>query len=363
MRIVILGLSITSSWGNGHATTYRSLVKALARRGHDALFLERDVPWYTCHRDTPKPAGCRTELYENIGELKDRFFRDIADADIVMVGSFVPEGVAVGNWITRTAQGVTAFYDIDTPVTLARLERSDEEYLSRSLVSKYDLYLSFTGGPTLERLEREYGSPCARVFYCSADPDLYYPEEQPKRWLLGYLGTYSEDRQPGVERLLNGPARRLADSRFIVAGPLYPSKIEWPRNVERIDHLSPPEHRGFYNSQNWTLNITRADMTRAGWSPSVRLFEAGACGTPVLSDCWQGLEELFRIGEEIMVARTTEQATRILKDMPDAQRKAIGARMRARVLAEHTAERRAEQLEGYILERTRSMAGALTHRR
>ncbi len=196
MRIVILGLSITSSWGNGHATTYRGLVRGLAQRGHDILFLERDVPWYAENRDLPRPPFGRTELYTGLSDLSKRFLAEVREADAVIVGSYVPDGVAVGEWVASKAKGLVAFYDIDTPVTLAKLDRGDTEYLSRALVRRYDLYLSFTGGPTLQRLSKKYFAPNPRELYCSVDPELYYPEPVQAQWDMGYLGTYSADRQP-----------------------------------------------------------------------------------------------------------------------------------------------------------------------
>ncbi len=350
MKVVILGLSITSSWGNGHATTYRGLVRELVARGHDVLFLEREVPWYAANRDLPNPTYCRTKLYASLDELKDGFTQEVHDADFVMVGSYVPEGVAVGEWVTATAQGITAFYDIDTPVTLAKLEQGETEYLCPTLIPKYHLYLSFTGGPTLEHLEQYYGSPMARALYCSVDPDLYYPEECDRSWNLGYMGTYSDDRQPALESLLLEPARQWKEGRFVVAGPQYPSTIEWPSNVDRIEHLPPSEHRSFYNSQLFTLNITRADMVRAGYSPSVRLFEAAACGTPIISDYWQGIETIFEIGKEILIAASPDEVLRYLRETPEAKRYAMGQRIRDRVLAEHTAAHRAAQLEEYMFQ-------------
>ena len=347
MKIVVLGLSITSSWGNGHATTYRGLVRELDRAGHGVLFLERDAPWYAENRDLPHPPYARTELYHSVADLKERFADEVREADLVVVGSYVPEGVAVGEWVTRTARGLAAFYDIDTPVTLAKLARGDTEYLSRELIPRYGLYLSFTGGPVLEHIERQYGSPCARVLYCSVDPDLYYPEPEPKRFDLGYIGTYSDDRQGHLDCLLLEPARRWKEGRFIVAGPMYPEEIRWPANVERLEHLPPARHRAFYNAQRITLNITRADMRAAGYSPSVRLFEAAACGTPILSDYWTGLETIFEIGREILVARTPEESLRFLRDISEDELAAMGNRARRRVLERHTAGRRAAELEGY----------------
>jgi spore maturation protein CgeB len=349
LRIVILGLSITSSWGNGHATTYRGLVRELTARGHDVLFLEREVPWYASNRDLPRPPYGRTALYLDLTELKQRFTRDIEDADMVIVGSYVPDGAAVGEWVTRTARGLTAFYDIDTPVTLAKLARGEDEYLTARLIPEYQLYLSFTGGPTLERLEQEFGSPMARPLYCSVDPELYYPEPVELRWDLGYMGTYSDDRQPALARFLIEPARAWSSGRFVVVGPQYPTRIRWPRNVSRIEHLPPKRHRSFYNAQHFTLNLTRADMIAAGFSPSVRLFEAAACGTPIISDYWDGLDTVFEPGLEILVARTSSDVLQWIRDIPEQERKALGARGRVRVLAQHTAAHRAAELEGYAL--------------
>jgi len=348
--IVILGLSITSSWGNGHATTYRGLVRELSRLGHEVLFLERDVPWYAMHRDLPDPPYGRTCLYHDLAELQQDYAAFVRKADCVIVGSYVSDGVAVGRWVQETATGVTAFYDIDTPVTLTRLSRGDEEYLSADLIPGFDLYLSFTGGPTLDLLEKRYGAPRARALYCSVDPDLHYPSVQPIRWDVGYIGTYSEDRQPGLAELMLKPATAMPSRRFVVAGPQYPVHISWPVNVERIEHLPPGRHRSFYSAQRFTLNLTRADMVAAGWSPSVRLFEAAACGVPVISDSWPGLECLFVPGEEILIARSSDDVCRYLVEFPDDRRRAIAAAARRRVLSAHTAAHRAAELLGFIAE-------------
>lgn len=348
MNIVILGLSITSSWGNGHATTYRGLVRELDGLGHRVTFLERDVPWYANSRDLPEPPYGRTLLYSDLDELRSRHGALVRDADAVIVGSYVPDGVEVGRWVVETARGVTAFYDIDTPVTLAKLAREDYEYLHPELIAQYHLYLSFTGGPTLGRLEHKYGSPMARALYCSFDPELYYPESVPARWDLGYLGTYSIDRQPTVDELLVEPARQRPEARFIVAGPQYPDDIAWPDNVERIDHIPPPRHRNFYNAQRYTLNVTRADMIEAGYSPSVRLFEAAACATPVISDYWAGLDSLFTPGEEILIAQSSAEVLAYLREIPELARRTMGERARERVLSEHTAAHRACELVNYL---------------
>ena len=354
MKLVVLGLSLSSSWGNGHATTFRALLKAFAARGHEVLFLERDVPWYAPHRDLPDPDWCRLALYRDTDELK-RWAGEVAGADAVIVGSYVPDGVAVGRWAQRTATGVCAFYDIDTPVTLAKLARGDHEYLSPELIARYDLYLSFTGGPTLHHLQEQYGAPAARALYCSVDPHAYRPTGAAKRWDLSYLGTYSDDRQPTLTRLLIDVARAAPDRDFVVAGPQYPHGIDWPANVERIEHLPPADHAAFYSASRWTLNVTRADMIARGWSPSVRLFEAAACATPIVSDRWAGLDQLFAPDREIVLADTTAGVLALLARAEAAR---IGEAGRARVLAAHTADHRAAELEGYLEEVRLSRAQA-----
>jgi spore maturation protein CgeB len=350
LDIVILGLSITSSWGNGHATTFRALVRALSARGHNVCFLERDMPWYAEHRDLPNPPYGLTQLYTSVSELKRRFSRKVMNADLCIVGSYVPDGIAIGEWVMRACRGVKAFYDIDTPITLAKLANGDAEYLNTRLIGGYDLYLSFTGGPVLRKIERELGSPMARALYCSVDPKLYFAEEIKPKWDLGYMGTYSIDRQPSVDELLIEPARRSAELRTVVAGPMYPAELSWPANVERIEHLAPASHRRFYNSQKFTLNLTRADMRNAGYSPSVRIFEAAACGTPIISDYWPGLETFFDLEQEILTASSADEVLLYLKEISESQRRAIGERARLRVLATHTSEQRAIELENYVAE-------------
>ncbi|MGI4878715.1 MAG: CgeB family protein [Janthinobacterium lividum] len=349
MRLVVLGLSLSSSWGNGHATTYRALLKAFAARGHDILFLERETEWYAGNRDLADPGYADLRFYRDLAGLRD-FHDEIASADAVIVGSYVPEGVAVGAFVQSAARGVTAFYDIDTPVTLSDLAKGECGYLSAALVPGYDVYLSFTGGPTLVRIEDQLASPAARALYCSVDTAAYPALGGPKQWDLSYLGTYSADRQPTLERLLIEPARRLPFRRFVVAGSQYPDTIDWPANVERIEHLPPTGHPRFYAASRYTLNVTRADMIVAGWSPSVRLFEASACATPIVSDRWDGLEALFAPNREIILADDTDDVVRLIDKGDPVRAAAIGAAARLRILVAHTAEVRAIELERHLAE-------------
>jgi spore maturation protein CgeB len=347
MRLVFLGLSLSSSWGNGHATTYRSLLKGLSAAGHDVLFLERDQPWYSSNRDLPCPGFCDMQIYDSTAEL-NRFETAVAAADAVIVGSYVPDGPAVFEWVNSHRHGLLCFYDIDTPVTLQGLADGTVAYVTRDIIPLFDLYLSFTGGPTLQVLEDVYGARSAVPLYCSVDPELYHPAYASNKWDLGYLGTYSPDRQPVLDRLLLEPARHLPRKRFVVAGPQYPATIEWPRNVERIEHVPPAEHSRFYSNLNWTLNITRRDMVRSGYSPSVRLFEATACGVPVLSDRWEGIEDVLAPGTSVLVLDNAAEVVRAM-ELPDEQRKEIGRAGRATTLRNHTGRHRADQLISYLV--------------
>lgn len=350
LDIVILGLSITSSWGNSHAAIYRSLVRELTLRGHKVLFLERNKPLHAANRDMPVPSHGKTALYSSLNQLKQQYTSVVAKADVVIVGSYVPDGVAVGQWVQQTARGITAFYDIDTPVTLAKLEQREYTYIAPSLIPRYNLYISGTGGPVLRQLERHYGSPMARPLYASFDPELYYPGGMQKKWDLGYLGTYSNDRKTTLERLMFTPARHWRQGTFVMTGAQYPTSMQWPVNTERIDYLPSSEHREFYNQQRFTLNVTRTDMLRAGYSPSARLFEAAACATPIISDYWHGLDSFFTIGTEILVSDSPKQTLEYLRKMPEEERCKIGERAYKKVRSRHTATHRAAELETFLRE-------------
>jgi spore maturation protein CgeB len=347
VHLVFIGLSLSSSWGNGHATTYRALLRGLAAHGHNVLFLERDQPWYGANRDLPAPDFCQLQLYTTLAELA-AFKSEVAAADAVIIGSYVHQGPEVIDWVAACRRrGALCFYDIDTPVTLRQLATGGAEYLLPRCVPMFDIYFSFTGGPTLRTLETYYGARRAEALYCAVDAQLYRPTVATRRWDLGYLGTYSADRQPGLEKLLLQPARRLPERRFVVAGPQYPQDIVWPENVERIEHLPPAAHPHFYAACAWTLNVTRHDMVEAGWSPSVRLFEATACGTPVVSDAWPGIEAAFAPAREMLTAHDCWDMLAAL-DMAEAERTAIGIAGRNRTLLNHTGEQRAHELIRYL---------------
>lgn len=351
MKIVIYGLTITSSWGNGHATTYRSLLKALHRRGHTAHFIEKDVEWYRSNRDLPEPDFCTVQLYDDWSTDAKAIIDASAGADAIVVGSYFPNAIALTRALLDAGRKPLLFYDIDTPITITSLRANGAtEYITAALIPYYAAYLSFTGGPILAELEKQFGSPWAVPFYCSVDSELYKPVRSREmfRCDLSYLGTYAIDRQSKLTRLLGSVAALLPQRQFLIAGPQYPNDIEWGPNVRKMIHVSPPKHPEFYSSSRFTLNLTRSDMVTAGYSPSVRLFEASACGTAIFSDCWNGIEQFLTPGEEILLPSDEYEVAALLTGMSDHDRIRIGQRARERILAEHTSEHRAQEFENVI---------------
>jgi spore maturation protein CgeB len=353
LKITLFGLTISSSWGNGHATPYRALLKALHRRGHEIVFFEKDVEYYALRRDFDSCDYCDLRLYDAWDTMRSAALACAAESDVVIIGSFCPEGARIADEVLPLAHPLKVYYDLDTPVTLANLERDELEHLRRDQISCFDLYLSFTGGRVLEILEQEWGAQIARPLYGCVDPDVYVRTDVSEdfRCLFSYMGTYSADRQPMLEQLFLVPARTFPQEKFILAGALYPWSWQWPANVRRFDHIAPNDHPAFYSSSRLTLNITRAEMARYGYCPSGRFFEAAACGTAIVSDCWEGLETFFD-RDQIFVCTSSAEVLAALA-AGDTDLKQIAERARARTLDEHTGDHRARELLGYV-EETRS---------
>jgi spore maturation protein CgeB len=347
MKIVVFGLTISSSWGNGHATLWRALCRALARRGHEVVFYERDVPYYAENRDLTEVPGGELVLYAAWDDVRRRVVRDIADADVAMVTSYCPDGLVATDLVLDAPSALRVFYDLDTPVTLSRLKAGETTgYIGADGLSGFDLVLSYTGGSALDELQTRLGARRVAPLYGHVDPEVHRPAAPIERFRadLSYLGTYAADRQAALEALFIEPARRRPERRFLIGGAQYPKDFPWTDNIFFVRHLPPPEHPAFFSSSRLTLNITRRAMADMGWCPSGRLFEAAACGTAILSDWWEGLDAFFVPGDEILVGHTTEDAVAAI-DLSDAELKRIAAAARERTLAEHTSDSRAATLE------------------
>ncbi|MFO1056315.1 MAG: glycosyltransferase [Dongiaceae bacterium] len=350
MKLVIFGLAISSSWGNGHAALWRALCDALIRRGHRIVFLERDVPWYAEHRDLTELPGGDLILYPDWASVLPSARAHVRDADAAIVTSYSPDALAAEALLGELAPPLAVFYDLDTPVTLDRLARGETvAYVGPHGLAGYDLVLSYTGGAALDRLRERLGARRVLPLNGSVDPALHRPVAPVERYRadLSYIGTYAEDRQAALEALLIEPARRRPALRFVIAGAQYPQGFPWTDNIYFVRHLPPGEHAAFYSSSRLTLNVTRAAMAALGHCPSGRLFEAAACGAALLSDWWEGLDAFFAPGREILLAGTPDEAVAAL-ERSDAELAAIGRAARERALDEHTADRRADALEAAL---------------
>ena len=346
MKLVIFGLSISSSWGNGHATIWRGLCGALARQGHDVTFFERDVPYYAAHRDLQNSDDYELVLYSEWKDAEPLAREALRSAEAAVVTSYCPDAVCASDMILDSALPWRVFYDLDTPITLERLKQEQNvDYIPPYGLEPFDLVLSYTGGRALEGLQTGLGARRVAPLYGSVDLDLHKPVEPSPQYSadLSYLGTYAQDRQEALERLFLEPARRTPGKKFVIGGALYPEDFPWSENVWFVCHVPPPLHPAFYCSSNLTLSVTRSAMAEMGYCPSGRLFEAAACETPVVSDHWEGLEEFFEPGREILIASQAGDVVDALALPPDELRR-IGSAARERVLDEHTSEHRSREL-------------------
>lgn len=345
MKLVVFGLSVSSAWGNGHATLWRGLLRSLARRGHEAVFFEKDAPYYAEHRDLPRGDGYEIVVYPSWCDVLPSAKSALEGADVAIVTSYQADAEAATELVVA-ARCTRVFYDLDTPVTLDALERGTRvPYLPREGLGAFDLVLSYTGGTALEALRSRLGARRVAPLYGSVDVEAHRPAARRAEYAcdLSYLGTFAADRQEGVDALFLRAASRLPRRRFLLGGPMYPAEMYRPDNVRWLPHVPPPEHPSFYGSSRLTLNVTRGAMARRGYCPSGRLFEAAACGVPVVSDAWEGLDAFFEPGREIVVARTTDDVVAAVAGAGGGLAR-IAARARERTLAEHTSDKRADEL-------------------
>src|SRR4051812_37604171 len=363
MKLVIFGLTITSSWGNGHATLWRGLCKALARHGHDITFFERDVEYYAQARDFDDEPGIRTILYADWEDVRARALREAQQADVALISSYCPDAIAATELVLSQPRGLRVFYDLDTPVTLSRLRRNlPVDYIGADGLAGFDLVLSFTGGATLRDLRDLLGARRVAPLYGHVDTRTHAPSAPRSHYqaALSYLGTYAAERQATLEQTFVEPARRRQQDRFLIGGAQYPDDFPWSNNIYFVRHLPPSEHAAFFSSSRLTLNVTRPSMAENGWCPSGRLFEAAACRTAILSDPWPGLDAFFTPGSEILITSGAAD-TLAAMDIDDSELARIARAARERVFEEHTSEKRArefEQLVGAADVRAREMAEA-----
>jgi spore maturation protein CgeB len=353
MRLTVFGLTLSSSWGNGHATLWRGLGRALADRGHKICFFERDTPYYSKNRDLTQWADGDLVFYADWPEIKEQAKAAIESSDATIITSFCPDARPASDLLWNSAKGLKIFYDLDTPVTLAEYRKNGSvSYIPKDGLRRFDLVLSFTGGSARQELTRLLGARNVAALYGHVDPNVHRPSSPGKTYQasLSYLGTFAQDRQPALERLFVEPARILPDKRFLIAGALYPDNFPWVPNMFFVQHLPPSEHATFFSSSELTLNVTRPSMAQSGFCPSGRLFEAAACQTPIVSDYWPGMEEFFEPGKEILLVNETSDVIEALFSAPDRLAE-LGQAGRRRVLNQHTSAHRAREFEQLLNQR------------
>ena len=358
MKITIFGLTLSSSWGNGHATPYRAILRALGKQGHEVAFYEKDAPYYAAHRDLPSPDFCELRLYDKWENIKSTAVQEALTSDIVLNASYCPEGAEIAEEILQLDGPLKVFYDLDTPVTLARFrEKQSVDYVRAEQLRAFDLVLSWTGGRALDELRQRWSVVLARPLFGCVDPDAYRREAARAEFdcALSYMGTYADDRQEKLNQLFLEPSRRRRDLQFLLAGSLYPWGWQWGENVKKLDHVAPKDHPALYSSSRCTMNITRADMAESGYCPSGRFFEAAACATPIVSDWFDGLDHFFTPGEELFVSHAAEDTLLVLDESPEVLQR-MADRARQRTLDEHTGTHRAKQFLQYCEEARGSSA-------
>lgn len=360
MKITVFGLTISSSWGNGHATPYRAIFRALHDMGHEVHFFEKDVPYYRARRDFESCDYCALTLYEEWDQVREQALHTANESDAVIAASYLSQGARICDELLELAHPLRVFYDLDTPVTLSNMTNGGVEYLDGSQIPAFDLFLSFTGGNVLQELETTYGARMARPLYGCVDPDLYAKVEPRAEFAcdLSYMGTFAPDRQSKVDELFLEPARRHPAKKFVLAGALYPGEWQWPENIVKLDHIAPDAHPQFYSSARTTLNITREAMRRNGSCPSGRFFEAAACGAPMITDWWEGLDEFFDVERDLRVVATADDVEKVL-NLPDSELEGLAEHARERTLEQHSGKVRAAQLLQYFEEaRSKSLRKA-----
>jgi len=352
LKITIFGLTVSSTWGNGHATFYRAILRALARLGHSVTFYERDQSQFARHRDLPESEEFGVRLYARWDAVRHAAVEEAKHSDVVLLGSHVPEGARIADAILALREPLRVFYEWDTPGTLERLTYGGLEYLRALQLPDFDLILSRTGGSSLSALEMDYGARMALPLFPCVDPEQFFrlPARPQLRCELSYVDGYSLEKQVQLESMVIAAAKQRPSWKFLLAGPPRPAGLAWPKrgqggskfpkNVRRVESMTREDRPALYSSSRLTLNLSGKAAAEWGFCPSSQLFEAAACGTPLLTTGFAGLESFFEPGVELLVAA---DAVDVIAGMErsDASLASMARRAHERTLDEHTGYHRA----------------------
>ena len=361
LDIAIFGSSLVSSYWNGAATYFRGIIHALHQRGHRITFYEPDALDRQRHRDMPPPPWCDVVVYPGSGEDGvARALEQAREADLVVKAS----GVGVfDEWLEREVlalQGpgtLVAFWDVDAAATLERIA-GDPEDAFRGLIPRYDLVLTHGGGDQVVQAYRGFGARECVPVYNALDPATHHPVEAKPRFVasLGFLGNRLPDRESRVRGFFFDAAARLPGECFLLGGSGWQVDAGRFPNVRHLGHVSTRDHNAVNCSVRLVLNINRDSMARTGFSPPSRMFEAAGAGACLVTDAWDGIEQFLEPGSEVLIAHGPEEVAEHVRSVDSGQARRIGARARARLLAEHTYAQRAAQLEAVLLGSSRRQA-------
>ncbi|MDQ7759966.1 glycosyltransferase [Xanthomonas sontii] len=359
LQIAFFGSSLVSSYWNGAATYYRGLLHALAQRGHRIHFFEPDAFGRQQHRDIDDPEWAQVTVYPGAAEADAaRALEQARGADVVVKAS----GVGVFDaFLEREVLGLRSprtqvlFWDVDAPATLERVQ-ADADDPFRAQIPRYDLVLTYGGGPRVVSAYRALGAAECVPIYNALDPSSHHPSPAQRDFAadLGFLGNRLPDREARVRQFFLEPARRLPDARFLLGGSGWDADL--PDNVRTLGHVSTRDHNAFNCSVRMVLNVNRDSMARFGWSPPTRVFEAAGAGACLIVDAWEGIEAFLEPQREVLVAHDSEQVAHYLQRIDAAQAQAIGARARQRLLRDHTYTHRAREVEALLDARQREAA-------
>lgn len=354
MKIAFFGSSLVSAYWNGACTYYRGIVRALDARGHRVTFYEPDAFERQAHRDIADPPWAEVVLYEPRDERAVRaVVARAAAADVVVKASGVGVFDAVLEHAVAELEGpeLRIFWDVDAPATLGAME-ADEENPLRELIGRYEIVLTYGGGqPAIDRYTALGARSCVPI-YNALDPETHHPEP-PRLELacdLAFLGNRLPDRETRVEEFFFSAVEALRDRAFVLGGNGWEERAASLANVRYLGHVPPGDHNALNRSALAVLNVSRESMAANGFSPATRVFEAAGAGACLITDDWEGVEEFLTPGEEVLVARDGAEVAELLEGLDPERARAIGEAALRRVLAEHTYDRRAEQVEA-ILER------------
>ncbi|TFZ04335.1 CgeB family protein [Ramlibacter rhizophilus] len=357
MKIAFFASSLVSAYWNGAATYYRGMVRALHERGHHITFYEPDAFERQQHRDMDDPPWAEVVVYGAGSEAEVlRTVERARGADLVVKASGVGVHDALLERAVLDLQGpstLVAFWDVDAPATLDRLH-GDAQDPFHALVPRYDLVLTYGGGEPVRRAYRGLGARECVPIYNALDPSTHHPVPPDPRFdgELGFLGNRLPDREARVEAFFLDAARRLPQARLLLGGSGWQDK-PLPANVKYLGHVYTADHNAFNCTPRAVLNISRESMARYGFSPATRVFEAAGAAACLITDAWEGLEQFFEPGREMLVAASGEEVAAHVEALDAERARRIGRAAYERVLAEHTYAHRAAQLDALLAGRRR----------